>query len=78
MQYLSSQMSGVVREFPDDTLQDVTEHLRKTFPGGVTPKTSVGDIQDALLAFRTKEGHRLMINQLAPIFLAICWGDPLV
>ena len=77
MKYLSAQMP-IERELSADILNEVSDYLNKTFPSGVE-KATFGDIHDALLAFRMKaDGRRLLINHLAPIYLAVCWREPLV
>lgn len=76
MKYLSAQMP-IERDLPSDTVNQVSDYLAKKFPKGVEEAT-YGDINDALIAFRTPEGKKLMINHLAPIYLAVCWREPLV
>lgn len=76
MKYMSAQMP-IERELASDVINQVSDYLNKTFPKGVESAT-FGEINDALIAFRTSEGKRLMINHLAPIYLAVCWREPLV
>lgn len=70
MQYESTRFPGT-KEFPADVLVDVRAYIERSFPEGVATITK-GELQDALLAFRTKDGNRLLLNQLAPIFVAYC------
>lgn len=76
MKYMSS-FAPIVKTIPPETLVEVSTYLEETFPGGVKPTNTFGEVHDALLAFRRKNGERLLLNQLAPIYLAVCWGNPL-
>lgn len=78
MRYLSSKIPGLVKELPAETLQEVQNHLATIFPSGIKSANTYGEIQEALLSFRNKEGKRLLLNQLAPIYLSLCWGDPII
>lgn len=76
MKYMSS-FAPVVKEIPAEHLVEIRDYMEKLFPGGVKPTNTFGEVHDALLAFRRKDGSRMLLNQLAPIYLAICWGEPL-
>lgn len=77
MKYMSSHYP-VAKDLPAETLTEVRDYINKKFPGGIKPTNTFGEIQDALLEFRRKDGNRLLLNQLAPIYLALCWGEQLV
>lgn len=67
-EYNSISKFGAKKEFPSAVLQEVQQYLLDK--GGVSG-ANLGDLQDLLLDFRTKDGERLMIHQLEPIFIYI-------
>lgn len=60
----TSVQSGCLKVIKGEKLDAIRQHLLVWLP---QPRFDLGDLQDALVAFRWK-GHRLLIHQLAPIF----------
>lgn len=73
MKYLSSRAPNLEKDVPEETLNEVRAYIKKKFPGGLKKTNTFGEIQDAILAYRTKDGGRLLLNQAAPIYLHLCW-----
>lgn len=57
---------GTEKVIPPDIVRQVRNHLVKTLKWN--SGLSFGELNDALLAFRTETGERLLINQLEPFF----------
>lgn len=74
MKYISSR-GNFEKDLSEDILTEVRQHILAEFPEGIKEDTMYGEIQDALLSFRRKNGGRLLLNQLAPIYLRLCWGE---
>ena len=61
--FYNSTRRGDKRELPPDLVEQLRAYLC-----GLGPDMTKGELQDRLLAFRDKDGHRLLINQLEPVF----------
>lgn len=67
--YYSSTKAGCLRKIPDVVDTHIRQYIAsKSFTGD----TTVGEVHDALLAYRTTDGKRLMIHQLEPYMVEIC------
>ena len=65
--YISSQ-TGEERLIGSETSEQIRQHLVAQLPPESQGWT-YGQLQDALISFRLRNDHRMLINQLAPIFL---------
>lgn len=71
--YYISTRTGEQKTLPADVVSEMREHLMT----GFSLRLRLGELQDIMLEFRQKNGQRLLIHQLEPMFTYVAMYDHL-